>query len=78
MVSRGMDSTMAWVCVGLRWTSRRLSELLVFRLGLDPRSPARWPSRVCDPRIRMFCAPYTDRWLRPLTFTTLTFPSSRR
>ena len=25
----------------------------------------------------MFCAPYTDRWLRPLTFTTLTFPSSR-
>ena len=56
MVSRGMDTIRACVCVGSRWTSSRLSELLVFRLGLLP-NPLPWPFLVCEPSSRMFCAP---------------------
>jgi len=71
MVSRGMDRMIAWVCVGSRWTSSRLSELLVFRLGLLPNA---LPFLVCDPSSRMFCAPYTDLCDSPVTLTVLMLP----
>jgi hypothetical protein len=73
MVSRGMDRMMAWVCLASRWTSSRLSELLVSRLGLVP-NPLPWPFLVCDPSSRMFCTPYTGRLVSPVTLTTLMLP----